>query len=106
MDNFVIRLIILAPGYNKLTNIDNLVNITILFNIKNYNKWIKNINKKIIIWNSIYNINNNFFNSIYKNLDWIDLYIMINKYNVYLNFNNNILNYNYDILSNIKFCYK
>lgn len=100
LNNYII------DGYNKLTNIDNLVCVTILFNIQNYNKWIKNINKKFIIWNSIYNINNNFFISIYKNLDWIDLYIIINKYNVHLKLKNNILSYNYDILSNIKFCYK
>lgn len=100
LNNYII------DGYNNLTNINNLDNIIILFNIKNYNKWIKNINKKFIIWNSIYDINNNFFDSIYKNLDWIDLYIIINKYNSYLKLKNNIFNYNYDIMSNIKFCYK
>jgi hypothetical protein len=100
LNNYIIA------GYNNLTNINNLDNIIVLFNIKNYNKWIKKINKKFIVWNSIYNINNNFFVSIYKNLDWIDLYIIINKYNSYLKLKNNIFNYNYDILSNIKFCYK
>ena len=100
LNNYII------DGYNKLNNIDNLVHILILFNIKNYNNWIKKINKKFIIWNSIYNMNNNLFNSIYKNLDWIDLYIMINKYNTYVKLKNNIIDYNYNILSNIIFCYK
>jgi len=100
LNNYII------DGYNKLNNIDNLVHILILFNIKNYNNWIKKINKKFIIWNSIYNVNNSLFNSIYKNLDWIDLYIMINKYNTYVKLKNNIIDYNYDILSNIIFCYK
>jgi hypothetical protein len=96
----------IVDGYNELTNINNVDNIIIIFHVENYNKWIKNINKKFIVWNSIYNINNNFFNSIYKNLDWIDLYIMINEYNNYLQLKNNIFNYDYNILSNIKFCYK
>lgn len=100
LNNYII------DGYNKLNNIDNLVHILILFNIKNYNNWIKKINKKFIIWNSIYNMNNNLFNSIYKNLDWIYLYIMINKYNTYVKLKNNIIDYNYNILSNIIFCYK
>jgi hypothetical protein len=96
----------IVDGYNELTNINNIDNIIIIFHVENYNKWIKNINKKFIVWNSIYNINNNFFNLIYKNLDWIDLYIMINEYNNYLQLKNNIFNYDYNILSNIKFCYK